>query len=236
MKFLIAIIMTMLLPGLAAASPTIDASTEDSFNNSIEELRETLSQEDRDRFDGSVGAYLMSSMLEGRSILEIGALSEEDLEIIVEEARAGLHGKTADDVIGSVSEQASANPADPKDDNNDNEVPEGFIIESTNFYFRDSGYSNSPVIELKVTNNTGHAVSQAFFRGLLVSPNRSVPWVDERFNYSIAGGIEPGETLEWRLSPNSFGPWGNTSIPDDAELNIEVIRLIGADGEPLSDL
>lgn len=238
MKYLIASALMLLFSGVANADLTIDASTEDSFNSSVEEIRNTLSDEEREKFDSATAAYLISSMMEGRSILEIGNLSDEQLDVVVAEARSGLDGKSAEDVIGAADSQDAENvtpsQASEEESTASNDLLEKFVIESANFFFRDSGYSKSPVIELKVTNNTGEAVSQAYFHGVLISPNRSVPWVDESFNYSIAGGIEPGETLEWRLAPNQFGAWGNTSIPDDAVLNIEVTRLNGADGQPLS--
>ncbi|WP_081193147.1 hypothetical protein [Halomonas sp. BC1] len=89
------------------------------------------------------------------------------------------------------------------------------------------------MIELRVTNNTGEPVAQAHFRGVLQSPGRSTPWVDETFFYTISGGIEPGETLEWSLAPDSTGAWGNPSISDDAQLSIEVLRLDGPTGDML---
>jgi len=50
-----------------------------------------------------------------------------------------------------------------------------------------------PTITMTVKNNTPYPVSRAFFVGTLTSPGRSVPWLRKEFNYSISGGIEPGE-------------------------------------------
>jgi hypothetical protein len=90
-----------------------------------------------------------------------------------------------------------------------------------------------PRIELRVKNNTGKAISHAYFAGTLSSPGREVPWLKEDFNYAIAGGLEPGEETTWQLSPNSFSPWGVVDAPKDAGLQVTVTRLDGADGKPL---
>ena len=95
---------------------------------------------------------------------------------------------------------------------------------------------SQPIIEMKVANHTGEAISRAYFVGTLQSPGREVPWLEESFNYSIAGGLEPDEEASWRLAPNSFGEWGQVEAPEDAELTVEVVRLDGADGEAIAKL
>ncbi len=71
--------------------------------------------------------------------------------------------------------------------------------------------------------------------GTLASPGRSVPWLKEDFNYSIPGGLEPGELADWTLVPNSFGAWGTVKAPKDAILTVEVVRLDGPNGKTLFD-
>jgi hypothetical protein len=97
-------------------------------------------------------------------------------------------------------------------------------------------FGTEPIIELSVKNDTGHAVSRVFMRGTLASPGRSVPWLRETFNYSISGGIEPGEAADWALSLNMFSEWGKVKGAPDMVLTIEVLRLDGADGKPLYTL
>ena len=91
---------------------------------------------------------------------------------------------------------------------------------------------NQPIIELTVENRTGQAISRAYFEGTLASPNRSVPWHKDTFNYSISGGLEPGEKAAWSLAPNMFSGWGKIEAPADAVFTVTVERLDGADGEP----
>ena len=46
----------------------------------------------------------------------------------------------------------------------------------------------------------------------------------------IDGGIEPGETKEVSLQPNMFSSWGTVNIAENANLNIEFVRIDGAEG------
>ncbi len=100
------------------------------------------------------------------------------------------------------------------------------------------GEGEEPIIELTVVNNTGHAVSKAYFNGIIASPGRSVPWLEESFSYSISGGLEPGEEASWSLAPGRYSSkWDRDSVeaPDDAIFTVTVERLDGADGKALFD-
>lgn len=89
-------------------------------------------------------------------------------------------------------------------------------------------------IVLSVENKTAHPLSRAYFHGRVVSPGRSVPWIEGDFNYSIPGGLEPGERATWRLSPNMFtGKWTSVRAPSDSKMEVRTVKLAGPDGEPL---
>ncbi|NQZ57868.1 MAG: hypothetical protein HRT88_10450 [Lentisphaeraceae bacterium] len=97
-------------------------------------------------------------------------------------------------------------------------------------------FRTEAVIELKLKNNTGHAISRAYFSGVLSSPGRSIPWVKETFNYSISGGLEPGEKVTWNLTPNMFGGWSKApKNRKDMILTVDVTRIDGADGKAIYD-
>ena len=90
-----------------------------------------------------------------------------------------------------------------------------------------------PVIELTVQNGTDHSVKGASFRGVLATPGRAVPWIDDTFSYEISGGLEPEEKTTWRLAPNMFSDWGKVEIRPEAVFTVTVVRLEGSDGEEL---
>jgi hypothetical protein len=109
-------------------------------------------------------------------------------------------------------------------------------VTRSRFYRQESSFGRAePVIELALTNNTGVAVSRAYFMGTLASPGRAVPWIKDSFNYQIAGGMESGESKELKLTPNMFGEWGRVEAPADAVLTVEVTRLDGPDGKAVFD-
>lgn len=111
-----------------------------------------------------------------------------------------------------------------------------FHVSRSRFYFSDSGYRKSPTIELSVKNGLPAAVSRVYFSAVLSSPGRSIPWVDDTFNYSISGGLEPGEETTWKLAPNMFGEWGKAPQDrDDMVLTVTLTKADGADGKALYD-
>ena len=114
-----------------------------------------------------------------------------------------------------------------------------FTVLKASFHKKKRKYGGTiPIIKLTVKNDMGHAISRAYFKGTLISDGRSVPWLEEEFNYQISGGIESGETNEWSLAPNRFSDWGTVDIAQDAKFIVEVTDLDDANGNrliPFSD-
>jgi hypothetical protein len=109
-----------------------------------------------------------------------------------------------------------------------------FQVVRSRFYMHDQEFlGKQPIIELTVKNGIGQAVSRAYFEGTLASPNRSVPWHKDTFNYSISGGLEPGEEATWSLAPNMFSNWGKVDAPADAVFTVTVEQLDGPDGKSI---
>ena len=111
-----------------------------------------------------------------------------------------------------------------------------FSVERSRFSYNEDGYSSNPIIELTVKNGTPHPVSRVYLHGVLATPGRAVPWVDDDFNYSISGGLEPGESATWNLAPNQFGEWGEAPRDrNDMVLAVTVVRLDGANEKAVLD-
>jgi hypothetical protein len=108
-----------------------------------------------------------------------------------------------------------------------------FEIKRSRFYKKKGFIDLQPIIELTVRNGTQYAISRAYFKGTVASPNRSVPWIQEDFNYQIPGGLEPGEEATWNLSPNMFSKWGSSEVPNDAILTVTVEQLDGPNKDSL---
>ena len=143
---------------------------------------------------------------------------------------ADAFGETSKTQPGTtVAGADAAEKATPADDA---ELTKFRIIKSR-FHLQKGSLSDDPIIELSVRNETGHPIARAYFEGTLLTPGRSVPWVKDEFNYEIAGGLEPGESANWRLSPNRFGEWGRAPNRSDMVLTVKVTRLDGPNGEKL---
>jgi hypothetical protein len=222
---------------------TIDGTTEESFKKSIEQVKKELPADQREDFEKAI----MATALEGTNLFQAAA----DGEGLKRKIRDRLDGKTAKDILARAEDLRSARQEQQneqilkeieeltkKEEDAKKALAElkAFSIDKSRFYFDDSGYSTKPIIELTVTNNTKSPISRAYFRGVLATPGRAVPWVEDDFNYSISGGLEAGETAVWSLAPNMFGDW--SKAPKDRQdmvFTATVTRIDGADGEALLD-
>lgn len=241
--------LVVLVTALAACSaPTIDGSSDQAARESAQRVRESLPEGQRDDFDNALMAVTMHSAFGDKSLLEIAASNPEQAKA---NALARLDGKTAEEVIKMADairadrleaerRQALAEIVELEEKQRAAEAAAAglakFEVTRSRYYkYRDRYIGAKPVLELTVVNNTGHAISRAYFQGVVSSPGRSVPWIDDRFNYEIPGGLEPGETAEWSLAPNMFSDWGRDT-PDDTVLTVKVLRLDDAQGKPLFDV
>lgn len=99
---------------------------------------------------------------------------------------------------------------------------------ATRFYRESKGRIEVPYIEFTIRNGTDHAISHLDFVATLTSPDRSVPWEQTYVDLPIRGGLEPGETRQWK---NQAQWWGET--PADVVLAIEMLSALGAEGQRL---
>lgn len=235
----------------ACSKPKLDTSTDEAMRRSTEEVRSSLPEEERDEFDEGLMLVMMSSL----QLDSLSSASLEDVERGAEaaanEARTRLNGMSADEVLREADRIKAERERREREAalveirtlrqsrqraQRDARNLAAFVITGARYY-KDRDYFGmvEPVIRLTMTNNTEHPISRAYFRGVLQSPGRSVPWVEEDFNYSIEGGIEPEESKTISLAPNMFGEWGTTEAPGDAVLGVTVVKLDGADGQTLYD-
>lgn len=229
------------------ADPTIDTSSMPAAVVSVEKVRESLPTYKRDEFDQALTIIAMSSF-SGVNILNPQRMNAAE---IAETANAYMHGLTGDEIIERADIMLRERRARERDQalrtlrrleekaasaEHDHQKRTQVSIDQARYYTSSSPYGAlEPVIELTVTNSTEHPVSQLVLRGKLTSPERKTPWVDETFLYVIAGGLAPGETRQWSLAPNRFGPWGDPNIAQSASLTLTLEGLRDSDGNPLWD-
>ena len=214
----------------SCSKPRVDTSSDEKMESSLESVRTSLPEEQRDEFN----AALVELALDDMSIELKNRISGKTAEEIIADAKAIRREreiKQREQAFQEIAELkaklAAAEEAKAK--------LTAFQVLRSRFYKQESLFLAEPIIELTVKNGTGHAISRAYFRGTLQSPGRSVPWLQDEFNYQIRGGLETGETASWKLAPNMFSDWGQVDAPADAILTVEVIKLDGADGQTLFD-
>lgn len=230
---------------LSSCSKKIDGSSEEAMKSSIEEIQKSLDDEKKEKFEESMKLIMFSGLDFGKLMQEGGA------EEAASDMKSKLDGKTADDIIAE-GEKIQAEIERKKKEQAKGEIEElyqkmaqaakdkemlaKFEVKRSRFYKRKKGtyyVTEEPIIELTVMNGTDKAVSRAYFTGTLASPNRSVPWIKDDFNYEISGGLEPGEEVTWYLAPNMFSDWGKVDAPKDAVFTVDVTQLDGPDGEEM---
>ena len=250
--FIVALVSAAVLL-TAACEPTVDASSEESLKSSIEEVRKSLPEDKRKEFDEAVLTLAFADI----SFAGMAA-GTQDGESLVQGAQEKLDAKTADEILAMAEEveekrekeraereakrraeqieQAKKDIAELEAERTQSEAAKSelakFEVTRSKFYKRSQRYGRAkPVIELDVENNTDTPISRAYFKGTYATPGRSIPWLEDEFNYEISGGLEPGESAEWSLAPNMFSDWGDVEERDDAVFTVEVIKLDGPDGE-----
>jgi len=234
------ILFALVLGIIAGCSkPTIDASTDESMKASSQKVRETLPEARRAEFDEAI-QLLAFSQIDMKDLFSEGAIGAGGIE---GKMRSALDGKTAAARIKA--ERQAREREQALDEIKELEAKrqaatlarqelKKFEVLRSRFYKRERQYmGEQPIIELSVKNGTSSPVSRAYFEGTIASPGRSVPWLQDTFNYSISGGLEPGEKAEWSLAPNQFSDWGKVDAPSDAIFTVTVEKLDGADGETL---
>jgi hypothetical protein len=223
----------------------IDSSNEESMRNSIKEINESLEEDKKEEFQESM-KLMMFNGLEISDLMKDGGAEKTG-----EDFKTRIDGMTADDVIEQghkvkaeierkKKEQAKTEVlvlyTARENAENDKKMLSKFEVIKSQFYVRKKGtyyITKEPIIELTVKNGTDKAISRAYFTGTLVSPERTIPWIKDDFNYEISGGLESGEVVTWYLAPNMFSDWGEVDVPKDAILNTEVTQLDGPNGDAL---
>jgi hypothetical protein len=240
-----AILAAFVLAASGCSAPTIDTSSDEAMKASAQKVRESLPEDRRAEFDEAV-QLLVFSQIGMAEVLAGGALGAASVE---SRMKSSLDGKTAEEVIAEAAriraerqarerEQALAEISELEakrvEAEKGRELLKAFEVVRSRFYVREERFSGKqPIIELTVKNGTGSPISRAHFNGIIASPNRSVPWHKDDFNYSIKGGLEHGEEASWSLAPNRFSGWGSVDAPADAVFTVTVERLDGPDGKAL---
>ncbi|MGM0831717.1 MAG: DUF6694 family lipoprotein [Pseudomonadota bacterium] len=234
---------TLMIAG--CSDPKIDTSSMPAAVVSVEKVRDSLPTYKRDEFDQALTIIAMSSF-SGIDLLNARRMNAAE---VAESANAYMHGLTGDEIIERADRMLRERRAREREqalqtlDRLENKQANATYdqqqraqvrLENADYYISTSPYGAfEPVIDLQVTNNSDQVISELLLHGVLTSPDRETPWVDETFYYVIADSLAPGETDQWSLAPNRFGPWGNNQIPRDTKLTLTLQGVNDVQGNPL---
>jgi len=226
-------------------APRVDTSSEEALKASLDRVRESLSEDQRVRFDEAVNMLTFRER-DLKEALIRGLTGRSGTE---EDAMNPLHGKTGKEIIDEAGrileerrrkerEQALGEISElEKKRTHSREAREQldrFKVVRSRFYKEPVGFLGpQPFVELTVRNGTAQVISRVHFVGTVGSPDRSIPWLKERFSYRLERNLEPGEEETWLIPMNPFSSWGTTDIPDDGVLTVEVFELEGPGGKSL---
>lgn len=238
------IVVCIILLATACGPPTIDSSSTEAFQASIEEIKNTLpNDQQKQLFVKAVKTFTTPSgaaaFAAGLATLA-GEQGKTMADSLLGKFRLRLRGMSASQVFSEWHDSLTVELENIKkmkaEADAAKEALAKFEINSARFYFQKSMFSAQPIIELRVKNATDYAISRAYFHGKVHTPGRQVPWVEDDFNYQIRGGLESGESATWNLSPNMFSDWGKAPQDrKDMEFEVRLVKIDGPDGETLFD-
>ncbi len=225
MKKIIYILSILLLASIMySCTKKIDGSSQEKLKTSIDEIKSDLEGKKKDQFVQSIGLILWDNLDFGGipGEIEVNPMSYPYLK--------NLDGMTSEEVITKGRKIAKKEVDSLYEKKNKAEMHKEklkqFKILEADIYSREDHLGREEnIIQLKVKNNSEKPISRIYFNGILKSPERSVPYHEETFNHTISGGLEPGETKKWNLSPSMMSDWYDVEIPDDAKFSVEVTRV-----------
>ncbi|UVL37948.1 hypothetical protein LOY55_16900 [Pseudomonas sp. B21-040] len=239
-------LVTLMLAG--CGGPKLDGTSDESLKSSLDKVTADLPQDKKAQLLEDLKLITFSNIGEALS----GQISAEQAKNNV---RTTLNGKTAEDVAVIAAnlrteralkekQQALAEIKQLQDIQQAAQIAKvemaKFQILKSEFYFTEKNKNSAaphgqPVVVAKVKNGTAFSIARVGFKGTVASAGRATPWFVGTVELPIPGGIEPGESPTWEITPNQFSEWGKLDAPAEALFSLEIIKLVGADGAVLFD-
>ena len=229
------LVVTLAMVVMGCGPKTLDTSSLDNLEKSLEALREPLELHERDRFDEAL-AFLVG----GGAILNdeaqtvhpgiVLALYQPFAGMTVEGVTVEARRRRLEEVRGAVS--ALEKKREGSDTNR--EILDAFDLKASRVYKRNRGFLEWPVIEFKAENNTDQVIWLIHFRAALLRPGYEEPWLVEEFAQLVLNGLAPGDGDLWRIEPERQ-EWVTLVDPHpDLGFTLEVMRLEGLDGNVIA--
>jgi hypothetical protein len=203
--------------------PVVDASSWDAYQRSMAAIRAKLSNDDLRRFDVALKYMFVETTPN---------IATPTPTLILARLGPRINGESAATIIQNLSIRLDSEIAQSETRlQNSGDVLGAVEIGSPDYYWRRSGYVEQPVIEFSVRNNGKFPILRAYFRVVLTTPNRTIPWATQEYVQNFKGGLEPREKQQLTFQPR--GDWNDKQLKDmpNAELKVTVVNFDNANGE-----
>lgn len=245
-KYIVSLLLVSLFFN-SCSTPKVDTSSDERMKESIQEIMQSLNEDEKKEFKKSL-EYLTLSNLNTNDLFKNALIGKEfNIEQTKDNIKKLIDGLTGIEIMTLAKEQMKMQEekiANAKNkieldnlqilrdkksfyDKSKIELTKFKIIESKFYKYKENEYSSylTPILELKIKNESQYPISKIYCLGTIKSKERSVPWLVEEFNYQISGGLEPNEIETWKLSPNPFSKWGTVDSPEDAIFEVTILAV-----------
>ncbi len=261
-KFYISIIMSSLLL-TGCFEQKIDTTSKETMTKSISNVKESLSNEDREIFE----RYLTIILLDNIEAKDFFSLLSTDRSY--DKVKNIINNKTAIEVINigkiieiknkeiAIKRKIELELAEKKLEEDlktkelsilqklesDKEIFNKSLVDINNIKIlysdldtvKDS-FLDTKIMRLVIKNETKHTISGIYFSGILKNDERKIPWAEDNFLYNFPGGLEPGETIRLNLEPNMLSKFYSVKSPNDATFTVNVLEVYGPNKEKILDI
>lgn len=207
---------------------TIDGSSDEAFQVSVEKAKKTLPEADRLKFARAVEGfhYLVSE----------NALSAlDDSTRIRERVRKRLDGLSATELFELWDEKLLKSITDLEQRKEQTDTALDGLKNVQVLQARYSVQQGRAVVALKLRNQTDQSIFKVYFHGTLTTSDRRKPWVEDDFNYNITGGFKADTAVEWNFALLSPAWRDAPNDRSDLNLRVTVTRIDGENEEPIFD-
>lgn len=240
---IVAMIFSIII--ITACTPKLDTESEDTIQKSVSRMKKTLSDEEGNWLSASLNLCTDESLCDindynnmvAQDIIEYGRILK--LEKMKSEAdllsQYYLNEMDISRENFLKSSEKIKEIGDPFEDMKSiDNIFQSVIIKDARLYKKNDYYMRYNVISLTIQNNWTESIKSVSVDSRLISPGRSVPWVEAPFSFDIDGGLEPGESRRITLEPNMFSELGKSETPKGAEFILTLTNIETADGMDVS--
>lgn len=229
----------------------IDGTSQAAYEKSLTAIKAKLTPEETAKLEEALQVVVFSEIVPKEGGLFAMMAAFKDTDKLQAKMLQTVNGKTPRELIdmaaGKIKERAKEELKSVASEiaelekrkagaEKAKELLAKIIVTDAKFYWA-GDYLPHPVIDFNAVNRTGVPLGRLYFHGVVSTPGRTIPWIQEDFNYEVPGGLENDESKRVRLGPNPYSDWGKreTQGRNDLVMTITVVNAEGAGKTKLAD-